>query len=264
MRNVVFNNIMCRMGQRKPGVEYGGTTILNYLRQSSKFTNISDYHIPFYSKQGYQDTYNHILKNLKNNKFNFNLGGDHSIAVSTIQPILDYYQEDVLVVWIDAHADINTYDSSETKNIHGMPVAGLLGLDDTNKNVFGISSNYQLNPKNLLYYGLRSIDKPEYKILDNLNIKSHHPNIIHLIKQSKIPKIHISFDVDSIKPHIIPSTGTPVDNGIEISEVLDIIDVAKDKLVSFDLVEFNPGIGSKIDVKKSLYYIQKVIHRVLQ
>jgi arginase len=251
---------MCRLGQSKPGVEYGGFTILSQLRKTTK---INEHHIQFFSKQGYFDTYKHISNNLRKNRFNFNLGGDHSIAASTIQPLLDYYQGNVLVVWIDAHADINTYDSSETKNTHGMPVAGLIGLAKTNQSVFGIPSKYQLKPENLLYYGLRSIDNSEHNILNSLNIKSHNPNIIELIKKSKIPRIHISFDVDSIKPELIPSTGTPVNNGIEIHEVLDIIDAAKDRLVSFDLVEFNPGIGSEEDVKRSLYYINEVICRAL-
>ena len=247
---LIYNNLMCKLGQTKNGVQYSGKHILKNINNTPINT------IKFNSNIDYLRTYDLIKQNIKN--FNFNIGGDHSISASTIQPLIDYYNDDLLVVWIDAHPDINTFETSQTKNFHGMPVATLLGIMP---HYYQINNTKKLLPSNLLYYGLRSIDDSEKQIMYHKGL-SNNCDIIEQIYNHPASNIHISFDVDAIDPKYIPSTGTPVVGGLNVNDILEIIDVCSDRLISFDLVEFNPYIGTKKDVKKSLNNINEIIDYV--
>jgi arginase len=223
----------------------------------------------------YLKAYNLINRNLQNNKFNINFGGDHSIAVSTIQPLLDKYKNDLLVIWIDAHADINTMETSVTKNKHGMPVASLMGLMD---HWYDIEPKHYLQPNNLFYFGLRDVDGPEAKVILEKNIHvseckmpcekykyaSSINNIIHKILLHPAKYIHISCDIDGLDPSIMPSTGTPVENGLKLEDVISIISITNKKLVSFDLVEFNPLIGNDNELELTLNNIKTIISQVIK
>ena len=260
MNRVIFNNLMCKLGQRKIGVHYGGDYILNHMNIKHPINTIN-----FRSNIDYAQAYNLIYKNITKNKFNFNLGGDHSVAVSTIQPLLDIYDKDVLIVWIDAHADLNTFETSQSKNTHGMPVAPLLGLMPH----WYSSKQYQfknkLSPANLYYYGVRSVDSGEAYNIQKYNLKNFNnkDELIRSINRHPAKKIHISCDVDGIDPKYIPSTGTKVANGLNVDNVLNVIDTCKNKLVSFDLVEFNPRVGNLQDRAKSLDSITTIINKVI-
>lgn len=253
-----FNNFRCHLGQKKNGVQFGGDYILK-LFPDSKVN-----HININNLTDYREGYRIINKNLKNNIFNINLGGDHSIAVSTIQPLLDLHKKDLLVIWIDAHADINTYKSSTTKNYHGMPLGALTGLMDhwypVKQNKFSLPFN------NLLYVGIRDLDPYETMIIKDkkiLNYPDYHTNIVDIIKKHPAKYIHISCDIDGLDPIQMPSTGTPVLNGLAVDNVISIVKVSKDRLIGFDLVEFNPHIGNYRDVYKSLLHIYSILDSVV-
>lgn len=260
MNKVIFNNLMCKLGQRKVGVHYGGDYILNHMKIKHPINTIN-----FRSHLDYAKTYELIYKNIINNKFNFNLGGDHSVGVSTIQPLLDIYDKDVLIVWIDAHADLNTFETSTSKNTHGMPVAPLLGLMPHWYNSKYYKFKNKLVPSNLYYFGVRSIDKGEQETIKKYNLKNfiNKDNLVSSIIKHPAKKIHISCDLDGIDPKIIPSTGTKVSEGLNLNDVLSVIDCSKKKLVSFDLVEFNPRVGNLQDRAKSLDSITTIINKVL-
>ena len=253
-----FNNFRCMLGQQKKGVQFGGDIILQSLKIKI-FNNLN-----ITKHLDYKKGYNLVNKNLKKKLFNINFGGDHSIAVSTIQPMLNYYKKDLLVIWIDAHADINTYNSSTTKNKHGMPLSALTGQME---NWYPVKqNNYTLPYNNLIYIGIRDLDSYEEKIINENNIVSfptccgkYNKHIINTIQQHPAKYIHISCDIDSMDPSIMPSTGTPVINGLSVTNVCNIIKLCKPRLVSFDLVEFNPFIGSITDVQKTLSNINKII-----
>lgn len=106
------------------------------------------------------------------------LGGDHSIAIGTISGTARATRErlgrDIAVIWVDAHADINTPETSDSGNIHGMPVAFLTGLaEEKRTDIFGwIKDEHRISSKKLVYIGLRDIDKGEKKILRDHNIKA--------------------------------------------------------------------------------------------
>ena len=264
IKQYVFNNFRCKLGQKKDGVQLGGDMILKsnvIKRRILRNTPINTIDINKYSD--YRDGYKAVNNGLKKGLFNVNFGGDHSIAVSTIQPLLDHYKNDLLVIWIDAHADINTYEASTTKNIHGMPLASLTGLMPHWYMVK--KSRFILPTQNLLYIGIRDLDPFEETIVKNKQISyfnSFDKNIINTINDNPAKYIHISCDIDGLDPQFTPSTGTAVNNGLTIKNVIKIINTSKSRLVSFDLVEFNPLIGRKRDVKKTLLNINKILRTV--
>ena len=106
------------------------------------------------------------------------LGGDHSIAIGTIagtsHAIRERLGREIAVIWVDAHADINTPETSESGNIHGMPVAFLTGLaKEKREDIFGwLDGEPKLNVRKLVYIGLRDVDRGEKQILRENGIKA--------------------------------------------------------------------------------------------
>jgi arginase len=200
----------CSSGQKKRGVEQG--TILHTLFKKDVIKNFHINHIPWYQFQ-YSDGY-HLLYmlhqyHLENNLIPITLGGDHSIGHITVGSSIQKYKNDILILWIDAHADTNTLKSSLTKNTHGTPLSGLLGLETP----WIPEITHLLKPSNLVYYGIRDLDEFEKNVLIKHNIKT--VTLAELKEIVKLfPYVHISFDVDSIDKSFIDSTGTIADGGI--------------------------------------------------
>ncbi|CAL1575429.1 unnamed protein product [Knipowitschia caucasica] len=163
------------------------------------------------------------------------LGGDHSLSLGSVHGH-SAVMGDLSVVWVDAHADINTPLSSGTGNMHGQPVGLLLReLQDKVPPLPGLS---WLTPclwaKNLLYIGLRDVDPGEHFILKNLGVKFFSMSDVdrmginrvleetcdHLLRSQK--PLHLSFDVDALDPSETPATGTPVRGGLSLREGLTI------------------------------------------
>jgi len=162
------------------------------------------------------------------------------------------------LLWIDAHADINTPLTTDSGNLHGCPVSFLMGLD---------SQSYPpelkwvpncLNPKKIAYIGLRDVDSGEKKILKNHNITAfsmYHIDkfginkVIEMALESIDPDfktpIHLSYDVDAIDPLYVPATGTPVRGGLTLREGLFIAERIAEtgQLIALDVVECNPSLG---------------------
>lgn len=168
--------------------------------------------------------FNESLNNIYNNINNFNcfFGGDHSIAIATISKI---YKSGMKIIWIDAHPDINTFESSITGNIHGMPLAFLTHLESQEKLEDKYQTKLDFNiPKipfeDILYIGIRDIDPFELEIINKYSIKyiSKFDNFYNIKEDIKTfigdSTFHISFDVDSLDPEVMPCTGTRVNNGI--------------------------------------------------
>jgi len=215
---------------------------LNFLNIKNKY------------KVGIINTRNQVRKNLYNgylllsnllniNEIALNIGGDHTIAIPTIFASNDFCiknNETLGVLWCDAHADFNTMYTSETKNLHGMPVAVLCGHT---LNFLQYSKNI-LNPSQFAYYGLRDIDFSEYERCKHYKMKALQN--IDIIKQwiSKYDRIHLSFDLDSIDPNVFYAVNTPVDYGLNKQDVIDLFKLLKNsnKLISIDIVEYNPII----------------------
>ena len=163
-----------------------------------------------------------------------NIGGDHSMAIATIASTLNKYPN-AKIIYFDAHADINTYDSSNSKHYHGMPLSFVTGLDK-NKHFSFIKNKLPFD--NLLYIGSRCWDIFELNEVYKENIKFLTPDDINNNFKESMTKImnfvgdspiHVSFDVDSIDPKYIPSTGTPVKNGIKLNKAIKILDTLNNK-----------------------------------
>jgi arginase len=200
----------CKAGQKKNGVEKGARFLLDIISQQSAHTDFTE--IPendFNSNVGYDTLFDIHQQCYKNEQIPVTLGGDHSVGQSTVASSLKQFNGDLLVIWIDAHADINTRFSSNSHNTHGMPVSGLIGIDK-----LWISKSFpHLEPSMLAYHGIRDLDNFETEVLKALNIKCKtFDEIADLIRCSN--NVHISFDVDGLDPSFIDATGTVAQNGI--------------------------------------------------
>lgn len=202
-----------------------------------------------------------VYEHAREGRFVLTLGGDHSIAIGTVsgtaKAIRERLGRDMAVIWVDAHADINTPETSDSGNIHGMPVAFLTGLatDETDQPFGWIADDQKISTAKLVYIGLRDVDRGEKKILRDHNIKAFS---MHDIDRHGIGKvmdmalgwigrdtpIHLSFDVDALDPMWAPSTGTPVRGGLTLREGDFIAESVHEtgNLVALDLVEVNPSL----------------------
>jgi arginase len=184
------------------------------------------------------------------------LGGDHSLAMGSIAGVataLDDRQQRVGVIWLDAHGDINTPESSASGNVHGMPVAHLVGLGD--RRLSGISTAQPaVLPANLVMVGLRDLDQPErrhirelgitaftMRTIDERGLQSVMTDAIDIASRGTAG-IHVSCDADWIDPVDAPGVGTPVRGGATFREAHLALEMVADtgRLISMDMVEINP------------------------
>ena len=247
---------LCYQGQRKLGVDKGAHLLEKIIKKYK--TPISTQTIKtnkFNNNTGYIDLYN---KHLSKNNFVVTLGGDHSIAKSTVSSSISKYNNDLMVIWVDAHADINTKKTSSSGNTHGMPVSSIFNLEKNNV----CNKVLNFSPNNLVYYGIRDLDPPEKDIIKKLQI-NHFNNLDNLLDYIKInnkKNIHISFDVDSLDPKYLDSTGTIAPNGITPDDYINLYNYVKPKLVGLDIVEFNPELGN---LNKSIETIDYIIKNTI-
>jgi len=202
-----------------------------------------------------------IEKVLDKGHFPLCLGGDHSMAIGTIAGISSFCRKHRLklgIIWIDAHADMNTDETSPSGNIHGMPMAAAVGLGNEELvDFYGFSP--KVNPENCVLIGVRSIDPlekinikkvdlPVYTMtdIDKLGI---HRIISRVLKQfgEKVHYIHVSFDLDSVDPDLAPGVGTPVSGGFSYREAHLLMESIADCgcISSLEVSEVNPILDRK-------------------
>lgn len=199
--------------------------------------------------------------------FPITVGGDHSIAISSALASIEH-ENSLGIIWIDTHPDFNTFETTTTGNIHGMPLATITGNNKTKLTKFH-NGNFYKN-ENTVIIGARDIDPLEKENLEKANIKIFSTNDV---KTKNIEKIideavsiallntnglHISFDIDVIDPVIAPGISVGFKNGIskkDVEEILSALLKYKDKIKSFDIVEFNP----KNDIESKTELITKDI-----
>jgi arginase len=188
-----------------------------------------------------------------------NIGGDHSMSIATIADTINRYPN-AKVVYFDAHADINTYQSSLSKHYHGMPLSFVTGLDPDSRHHFPFLKN-KLPFSHLLYIGSRcwdifevdEVDKRKIQFITPAEFNQHFDESIRRISDfvGNSP-VHVSFDVDSIDPKYIPSTGTPVKQGLELNKAKKMLEFLNSKnVVNMDITELNMDLGSREDGIKS-------------
>ena len=195
------------------------------------------------------------LKAIPKGNFPIALGGDHSVSLGSVAGFAQAGRTGVL--WVDAHADLNTPQSSPSGNIHGMPLSHLLGRGDERLlEVWG--GGAILRPQELVFIGLRSLDPFEQAFIREHNIRAYTMKEIDkrglavvadeaVEYLADVPRLHVSFDADALDPTIAPGVGTPVPGGLSYREAHLLMELLADseKVTSLDLVEVNPVLDVK-------------------
>ncbi|MGE5591994.1 MAG: arginase [Bacillota bacterium] len=170
------------------------------------------------------------------------LGGDHSLAMGSVRATSQAHPGSGLL-WIDAHSDINTAETSPSGNIHGMPVAALLGMM-----FYGRPA---IDPKRTVMVGIRSVDPGERRILQDRGITVYTMHEIDRYGMARVMEqalarvgkdVHVSFDLDSLDPTVAPGVGTPVRGGLSLREAYLAMEMIAEAGVmrALDMVELNP------------------------
>ena len=241
------------LGQTKKGVEKAP----KYLK---KIINTKNHRI--YEVKNTGDLFKNINALYKMNKSisgsKINIGGDHSMSIATIADTLNRHHN-AKVIYFDAHADINTLKSSNSKHYHGMPLSFITGIG---KNEHFDFIKHKLKFQDLLYIGGRCWDIFERDLIYKENIKHIDPKELNNDFENAMNKIlefagnspiHLSFDVDCMDKKYIPSTGTAVTGGIEMNIGEKVLDILKNKtnIVNIDITELNLSLGTEKEIDKS-------------
>lgn len=169
------------------------------------------------------------------------------------------------VLWIDAHADINTPESSLSDAYHGMPVTALLGMGDPDFAALG-GGKPVLLPANIFYIGLRDLDPAEVKTLDDLAISRFTMDQVNEIGVEKALRdavshlsahtdhLFVTFDLDALAPEHVPATGTPVDGGMNKREFLGALrSLVRDyDFEAIEIAEYNPTLDGREKTMKTI------------
>ena len=189
------------------------------------------------------------------------LGGDHSLAAGSVAATSDFLRKDdrpVGLLWVDAHGDMNTPSSSGSGNVHGMPLAALLGSEPAELSRIGGFSP-KVRPEHTVLIGIRNLDEREKEIVRESRV---HVFTMKDIDRSGIASIveealtlagrgtggvHLSFDLDACDPSIAPGVGTPVKGGLDYREAHTLMEIVADSglLRALDLVEVNPILDDR-------------------
>lgn len=197
-----------------------------------------------------------VLEVLDKGHFPLILGGDHSIAIGTISGMSEFYrrqQQEIGVIWVDAHADMNTPESTESGNIHGMPVSALLGEGASELTQLGGFAP-KIKADKVVLIGIRDVDYNEKQMVKKLGVTAFTMTDIDEMGMSAVISkaieiagngtagIHVSFDFDGLDPSVAPGVGTPVKGGIRYREAHLIMEkvALTHRLIGLEMVELNP------------------------
>ncbi|MFP5238054.1 MAG: arginase [Acidobacteriota bacterium] len=198
-----------------------------------------------------------VVKALEDGMTPLVLGGDHSLAAGSISGVSEFYRrrnETIGLVWIDAHSDINTPGTSPSGNVHGMPLAALLGLEPAAlSQIFGYAP--KVAPENTVLVGVRDIDAAErdnirragiaavytMRDIDERGMRAVMEEALQVAGRGTAG-YHVSLDMDWIDPEDAPGVGTPVRGGATYREAHLAMEIIADhgRLLSFEMVEVNP------------------------
>jgi len=205
-----------------------------------------------------QRLYDRALKSLDEGAFPLVLGGDHSLATGSVAASADWVRrtssKPLGLIWVDAHGDMNTPATTESGNVHGMPLAALLGQEPLE--LASIGSTPSVLPENTVLVGIRNLDQREKEQIRGSGVHVFTMKDIDRDGIAKVAEqalalaahgtggIHVSFDMDVCDPAVAPGVGTPVKGGIDYREAHLIMELLADsgQLVALDLVEVNPTL----------------------
>lgn len=197
------------------------------------------------------------------------VGGDHSLGLGSVSGVA-METDNVAVIWLDAHGDFNTEETSPSGNLHGMPCAALMGWCKTKMKNVPIKN---VPSTHFYWIGARDLDPGEKRMAEEYNLhiytsenvrkkgmKTIMNDILKDIAAQHIDKIHVSIDVDSMDPSIVCGTGTKVDGGLQNGEFYTFIDEVFNtkSVISADFVEYNPILDDKD--KNTAKWCLEVLH----
>jgi arginase len=203
-----------------------------------------------------------VYESISSGNFPVILGGDHSLGMGSIAGVSKHFKN-LGVVWIDAHGDLNTHDTTITGNVHGMPLAASMGKGpDKLVNLF--EHRIKIKDENIVHIAGRDMDPGEVDLIKSSKIKAFSMENVRthgadkIIKDSieylrgKVDAIHVSFDIDSIDSLFTPGTGTPVKDGLTIDDARKILVALAESgmMVSLDFVELNPLLDNNDETAK--------------
>src|SRR5947199_2020139 len=199
-----------------------------------------------------------VMKTLEAEKVPMVLGGDHSVAAGTVAGVAEFYRrqnQKVGLIWIDAHSDINTPESSPSGNVHGMQLAAIMGLGPPElANILNFSP--KVSPENCVLVGVRDIDAVEkenvrqagievftMRDIDERGMRTVMEEALRMAGRGTAG-YHISLDMDWVDPEDAPGVGTPVRGGATYREAHLAMEIIADhgRMVGFEIVEVNPAI----------------------
>ena len=312
IKNIKFIEVKSEIGAGTRGASLGIDAIkvaaLDY--GSNLFNQVQTVEIPnenklLYENQGslyakrikgvitiYERLAKEVASALKQKVFPIVLAGDHSSAGGTVAGIKAAYPKSKLgIIWIDAHADLHSPHTTPSGNMHGMPLAAILGEDNISnkinkpdkdtvdlwnrlKKIGGISPKITYN--DLVFIGLRDVEPEENFLLKKHKVKIFTTNEVKRNGVEKIARdalshlnhcthIYISFDVDSMDSSISKGTGTPVRNGITEKEAgsLCVRLVQHEKVCCFEITEVNPTLDKEnLMAENTFEILQKVVSQI--
>jgi arginase len=199
-----------------------------------------------------------VLKTLEAGKIPLVLGGDHSVGAGTVSGVAQFYRrqsQKIGLLWIDAHTDINTPETSPSGNVHGMPLAAIMGLGPPDlANIFNFSP--KVSPENCVLVGVRDIDAIErenvrragievftMRDIDERGMRTVMEEALRMAGRGTAG-YHVSLDMDWVDPENAPGVGTPVRGGATYREAHLAMEIIADhgRMLSMEIVEVNPVI----------------------
>ncbi len=197
-----------------------------------------------------------VYSSHKAGAFPFSVGGDHAMGLGTVAGSSKGFGEDFGVVWIDAHGDINTEESSPSGNIHGMPLASSMGFGSERlKNIF--FEGKKVDPSKVFLICQRDLDPGEVDMIKEYNINYWSSadirergmdvimkEVVARMEKVGVNNFHLSFDIDSMDANLVPGTGTPVYDGINVHDTEYMLQqlFKTGKIKAMDFSEYNPGL----------------------
>jgi arginase len=199
-----------------------------------------------------------VRKSLDEDLFPLVLGGDHSIAVGTVAGVAAHFHKQskrVGLIWLDAHGDMNTPESSPSGNVHGMPLASIIGYGPAELTaIAGVKP--MVKPRNAVLVGIRELDSKERRIIKESGVRVFTMRDIDERGMREVMAealrlagddtagIAVSLDMDFVDPTDAPGVGTPVRGGVTYREAHLALEMIADSksMISFELVEINPVI----------------------
>lgn len=198
---------------------------------------------------------------LNDGDFPILMGGDHSLAIGSLAAVSRFCREmgrHLTVIWLDAHADFNTSETSPSGNIHGMPVAVASGYGPDELTGLG-DKTPMIEPEQMIQIGLRSVDAREKVLVGDAGVHAFDMRAIDEVGIRKVMEraielasrqgghVHVSFDVDFLDPSIAPGVGTTVQGGPNYREAQLCMEMLSDcgLVGSLDIMELNPAFDHK-------------------